>query len=202
MFIILGGQRCGSHLIGTLLDSHPHLTVHNPNADEKYRWSHILPNIDLRDYGPNEGTYVPYIDFVSPMAHADKLEAVRNMPTIHVRRRDKVAQVKSYHLLKFNYLGNQPHPTEKVDFDAIKINLSGDAFAEARREILDRDEWIKLTEFPNSIDVWYEDICGGDHIDSITAEQARPMLEFLGVEPMPLHTDLVKVGPYKEVNTA
>lgn len=199
MFFILAGQRAGAHLLLSLLDSHPDLRGWDVNAAAGYTMENILPNVDVYSLGENEGIIIPYIDFAiaADLVAPAMVEHLRHQRCIHLRRADIGQQVRSWCAM-MAVLKKEPHPTRVTDaVDIVRqVIYSKKDLLRWAKELETRQERALDIDFTNMYSIWYEEITEGEHISSWSKERAAPLLQFLGVEPMELTTNLVKVGPY------
>lgn len=176
-FIILSQQRAGTHLLATLLDSHPELSVY----DEYYAKAsnYILPVKPIEKLREHEGIIVMYNQLISHGLDVDKFKIV------HLTRRDKDAQARSH--LKI-MKGGTVHTENSVDED---ITVTDDEVQSHMESIKHRESRIKNFIPDDVFEISYEDITGGGEVTQV---QLPDLLAYLGVSDEVLTTNLKKIA--------
>ena len=180
MFVILTTQRSGSHLLSSLLNSHPDLTCYGEIVNNE-----IKPIEEMEE---GEGVIYHYNQFFN-LSKARK-EIVRSSKILHLIRNDMDKLVRS-RLVSGKYkdkLGAKSHYRRKETIH----------YPEFTDEEVERAKRCILKERKNALlELWdtemftlsYEMLTGDKSIKKLTN---KPILRFLGVAPMTLETTLTK----------
>ena len=165
MFIILSFYRAGTHLLGSLLDSHPELTCYGEIFARKRNVVFGKKNFDeLED---NDGFILMYTHYLK---HTDKRARFREQKVIHLTRENLVNQAESM-------LERQERlPTDEL----VEKAIQGINSCQSR---------VLRDKFENMYEITYEQICSDKQVNEYRNDE---LLEFLGVKPMKLTTDFVK----------
>jgi len=172
-------------MLRTLLDSHPDLRCHGEC------WSNVPEDVfDPTQLGEKEGFLVKYNQVID---RPERIKLLRSAKIIHLQRRDMEKQAASYGAMrKTGVKFTDTHP----DIPKVGVRLKNihgwRGIAKIKRH---RKEILKMG-FENVMDVFYEDITGDGEIQCLSSEQAKPMLDFLGVRQYVLVTNLVKTDLY------
>jgi len=183
MWAIVSMQRAGTHLLISLLDSHPVLTGYGEvlrMGEPEFR----------RELGENEGIIVMYNQIIR--GDADGL--LEGVKIIHLTR-NLGDNAYSWALLARRGEGKLeywPVSHEIQEVKAPRISLS--EIEQRKQKILEYQRVAMARLKPSRVfEITYEYICGGNReILELSKEKAAPMLEFLGVEPVKLTTGLRK----------
>ena len=191
-FIIVAHPRSGTHLLGTLLNSHPELKCYDELCIPQ-RPAKILPYKKIRkpqELQDGEG-------FIEMYRHIIKQgEVVEGFKIIHLTRdlrenaisycmlRGREKLDKSYFFRSHHFCGEEPNIKEqKIDERSIER-----AIKTIKRR---RKKAMSYIDCP-VLEVNYEDLCQNKSLSSFSKEKARSICKFLEVEPMELTTPLIK----------
>ena len=173
MFIILSYHRSGTHLLASLLNSHPDLTCHDevllrPNR-HTLAWGNMhLPYKTLTELGENEGGIVMYQHLKGLPERSMSL--IRNSKVIHLVRNDVEELANSI----IKVYGRKPSSNE---VRRIKKTV---AYWRAKALQYSIDNYFSIT---------YEQICNNEAIEEYRNDN---LLKFLGVKPVTLTTNFTK----------
>lgn len=183
MFIILTNQRSGSHLLNTILDSHPELSC--------YGEIELHKNKRLEELGENEGAvyhYDQYLRLPQP-----KKNLIRNAKIINLVRNNLNNVARSGIILgKYKEkLGAKAHYHEDAvirhpEFPKEEIDIAKNYVLEKRRKAL--NELWDCEMFTLS----YEMLTKDETLSLLPKEQSAPLFRYLGVEPVDIKIDLKK----------
>ena len=172
MFIILSFYRTGTHLLGSLLSSHPEITCYGEIFARKNNV--LFGKKDFDELEDNDGFILMYTHYLK---YADKRARFREQKVIHLTRENLTNQAKSM-------LERQ----ERLSTDRL--------IKKQVRSIKNYKRVVFRDKFTNMYEITYEQICGDR---SVSEYRNDNLLKFLGVRPMKLTTGFVKgVDPQLE----
>jgi hypothetical protein len=167
MFIILASRRSGTHMLASLLNSHPDLRCY----DEIFlspKWKLKLGRKELTKLEKNEGCIVMYRHFLRLGGELRGL--ITRSKVIHPMRRNL-----DNHAL--SYARNNGSTKKEIEY--------------RKREIIGFRKLVfsNQRQFPHLFEIYYEDICQDKDIKEYENEK---LLIFLGASPGKLTTNLTK----------
>lgn len=167
MFIILAHQRSGTHLLASLLNSHPDLTCYDevllgPGKKKPLGWKRLSKLTE------NEGAIVMYSHLIK--TSLEDAMIVRRSKLIHLVRND----VKAHGISLFKKSG--------IEFDEKRFRRTKRRIARYRAQAMSYP-------FEDIYTITYEEISGGKNIKEY---ENKELLKFLGVKPMKLTTNIKK----------
>lgn len=193
MFSILTDSRCGSHLLMTLLDSHPALTCHDEIL------GNLQGTVDFFSLGDNEGCLVDYPDLLPKFRMKGVLERVKANKVIHLTRdlRERAKSAVFYSqqrskpgVRRANAWSAAGAAWEETgSYDEARLATIIKSFEQRRDAVLPllddvRSSWLEID---------YDWLTGGREIKRLSAEKSTVLCEYLGVEPRKLTTPLFKM---------
>ena len=169
MFVIIASRRSGTHLLASLLNSHPRLKCYDEIFLSR-KWKLMFGRKELKKLEDKEGCIVMYRHFLR----------------LSGKQRGLITRSKVIHLMRKN-LDNHVKSYEKKS-DKVNLDLRRDF---RKKEIIRFRERVfnGKREFSHLFEIYYEDICGDKDIKEYKNEK---LLDFLGVKPIKLTTKLVK----------
>lgn len=204
-FLIVCGQRSGSHLLGTLLNSHPDICCRGEiwQARDKFlpvnvhpKPMQILGGILMYSKGKN-GDEITAIETLENYISCGRVIHLKRDPlemarSRYVQVRMKQAEAGGAHLLRGNnrfLVKFDSPPNDELKRQAAVIEAQ-------RREV---DGYLKVNGF-KIMDLDYDKVTrGGQDIDGLNYHTAGQLLRFLQIKKyVPLVTDLQKTG-YSEM---
>jgi hypothetical protein len=190
MFVIFCGSRSGSHLLKSLLNSHPNLAMHDEILGLRKDHANFF------DLGPNTGCLVSYRNLIEGNEYAKGndipriVERMNEIPVIHLTR-DPVDRAKSqlyYSQAKSrdksawreaNLIRNTAQV--KVEIKQEDIDRLASAFVqhkvEAMRLFPDRSSWLNID---------YDWLTEGKEVKELPARKGRMICTFLKQKYAPL----------------
>lgn len=193
MFTLLAGQRSGTHLLATLLDSHPDLRCYEEVLLRTLAYDER--NAALGEKHPllmkgHEGGIVMYNHFVA--ADEDTKDRIVENKIIHLTRNLDNMVYSLYginHKDKFNV--KSFYKKEKEIF----VPKPPERWVENKKEdirTMRRKAFKRIPDDKNVFTISYEKLTGNESIEGISKEKATPVCEFLGVKPYKLTTEFRK----------
>lgn len=191
-FFIFGHQRCGSHLLADLLDSHPEITMYDEWYAKKMDPSknQVFPLKNPHEWEAGEGFIVMYQHFLKnrKAGRGNKLrKLMQKSPVIHLYRDDLDAHAESCVRLK---KGEVIHTKERVSRRTGHIPDS--SIQKQRKLIMNYRDQVPWKKFESLYEISYERVTGGN--GEVTSARLDDLCEFLGIEKKELTTDLKKVN--------
>lgn len=179
-FAILAQQRSGTHLLATLLNSHPELDM----FDEYYAVAsnYELPVKPIEELNDGEGMILMFNHMVTKEL-MDDVEALDKR--IYLYRENVRNQAKSH--LKIDR-GGTTHAKEEVDQ---QFNLSEHDIVSRVEDIQRNRQELRRLLPDDTFWITYEDITGGEHIEST---ELPGLCDYLGIESQTLNTNLQKIN--------
>jgi hypothetical protein len=184
MWAIVSMQRAGTHLLASLLDSHPSLKSYGEVL-------HIKEPLFQWNLGEYEGIVAMY----SQVIRSNAYDLIRDAKIIHLTRNLDDNAYSWALLVRRAPMGLKywplSHEVQRVKVPSIPLS----EIEQRRKEILAyRKEVMSGLKDSDIFEITYEYICGGNkEIAGLSKEKASPILEFLEVEPVELTTGLRKV---------
>jgi hypothetical protein len=202
MFTILTDSRCGSHMLRSLLSSHPQL----------YCYDEILGNRkgdkDFRQLGKYEGCLAAYQNLIEGDRFATHgynisklIEQIQSNPVIHLTR-DVTERAKSQLVygraskrLKIFRAANLEEPAdigpEYENFNPEDIERTCEMFLRRQAAGLalfeNRDSWLELS---------YEWLCGDQELSELSQHKSAVICDHLQVPVTKLACSLYKIRKY------
>lgn len=180
MFTILANRRSGSHLLATLLDSHPDLTMYDEVVNDKA--VKVLPDKKFEELGENEGCIILYQQFLKLAPERQK--KVLNNKIIHLKR-DIEDQARSYWVMRNMNL--PVHTTEKVRYPNIN-----DDYKKYIAIVKQLQNTIDTMSIP-ALNITYEWLTNNEDTSCLPREKAWTLTNYLGVPAQDLTTNLKKL---------
>jgi len=195
-FIVLAAQRSGTHLLGTLLASHPELKMYGDLCN-KGGDSPLPRNKDIDKLGPGEGCILMYADVCYTLQDVGFLSKYL---VVELKRRDEDAHGKSFVRMQGKIQNKMDISIHTLRGDRKPIVLPEPQehhVAFAKQSIRDERNAAaaKLASFFPfyPFEVFYEDITeGGKDVEEVKNDITNQLLVYLGVEPRTLKTTLAK----------
>lgn len=164
-YMILSTQRSGTHLLATLLNSHPKIACYGENREK-------LPEL-LKSEGKIRGRIVMYNRFKGYRSRND----INKIKIIHLIR-------NPFDVARSRWVNSQKkfpgHVREKRDYS---IELNYKKIYEMEKVIREEQNRhrtiIKNTDY---IEIKYEDISGGRDVVEVDNAATRKILDFLGAD--------------------
>lgn len=177
MFVILAHQRSGTHMLASLLDSHPDLRCYDELAVIGINKRNlILGRKDIFKLKENEGFILMYSQFLRlAKKNPDFINCIKKAKIIHLIRENLDNHIRS--LTKAKSKGSRVTKEKRKYF---------------RKFITQRRNNVFRNEFENVFTISYEEICNDKNIKEYENEK---LLQFLGVKPYKMTTIFVK-GEY------
>ena len=216
MFTILCPRRSGSHLLASLLDSHPAITMYDEIATVDRTYA-LLPHEKLgSDMDDGEGWIVHYQELYAlaaleteswddtkwtPLIRKNMrylLEALKTQKVIHLTRMDIRALALSYIR---THDGSKPrHPFED-DGEIPVCAMPRVQFIEQVYMIRTADTQQMLAAINDRVfNIDHRDLRSGDeYVSTWDTPCSRKLLEFLEVDPQPLTNSMVNPGGAVEI---
>lgn len=169
MFVILAHRRSGTHMLASLLNSHPELRCYDEVLLSR-KWHLRLGRKNIVELKEKEGCIVMYRHFLL-RADSKIQNLICNSHVIHLMRKNLDNHALSLANMK-------PHPREDLNYRKEQI-------VRVRNKIFANRKF----RFPNLFKIYYEDICGDKDIKSYDNPD---LLEFLGVKSQTLTTTFTK----------
>jgi hypothetical protein len=169
MFVIIAYPRSGTHLLATLLNSHPDLRCYDEILMD--RETMPLGKKDIKKLNKNEGCIMMYSQFLRE-AYEDKefLDYISKANVIHLTRQNLDEHLES--LFKKR--------NAKANKDEAKRVEKGISFF--GRKVFEN-------KFNKVFEITYEQICANKNVSEY---ENKELLKFLGVLPIKLTTKLKK----------
>jgi hypothetical protein len=175
MFVILAHQRSGTHLLASLLDSHPDLRCYDEVVCT--RWKQMadskpyLGKKEIHRLREKEGCILMYMQFIRiERRRPDLIGFIKKAKIIHL-----VRESVNNHLMSLCKQRNE-EPTP------IKLK-------EHRRMILECRKIVFKHGLKRVFNISYEEICNDKNVSEYENEK---LLKFLGVKPYKMTTDYLK----------
>ena len=206
MFAVLAGSRSGSHLLKTLLDSHPDLTCYDEilglRKDEK----------DFYDLGQHEGCLVNYENLIEGETLAKGndvprlLDIMRKVPVIHLTR--SLSESAKSQLFYARAKRANPMAFRKANLETDRefaLHLASYTDIELEN-VRTRLHWLKnncLKQFnkdirDNWLDISYNWLCGDKELKTLPREKSEKLCRYLQVPVTKLHTNLYKIRKFSD----
>lgn len=170
MFVIIAHQRSGTHLLASLLNSHPDLRCY----DEVYLTNrHKMPLgiKDIRKLKANEGCILMYTHFIRESSkNIEFIDFISKAKIIHLTRKDIDKHIKSL-------------------FKKRNAESEGKKAMWVKNLITNYRKMVFKNKFKNVFPITYEEICNDKNI---TEYRNDKLLKFLGVKPVKLTTKFRK----------
>jgi len=205
MFAVLADSRTGSHLLRTLLNSHPRL--HCFDEILGFRKSEK----DFYKLGKHEGCLISYANIVAgnEFAQGNNIKRIisilRTKPVIHLTR-DLSERAKSqlfYSQTKARFEKESPFR---------KANLEADVRFEQREEDVDAVQLAKIEKMfqerkdaclaalapvpEHWLNISYEWLCGDEQLKQLDDEKAKVLCDYLQVRMVTMTTNLYKIRKF------
>lgn len=167
MFVILAFQRSGTHMLASLLNSHPDLTCYDEVLLQPSSFT-TLGRKRYSELGEREGCIIMY-------SHALRLSP---------EEMNKLKQAKIIHLAR-----------NDIKSHAQSIAVTGGSefteqtFRKIRKRVANFRALALSTPFEHFFTISYEEICRNKNVEEY---ENKELLEFLGVQPMKLTTSFKK----------
>lgn len=193
MFTILAAQRSGTHLLATLLDSHPELRCYEEVLLRSLAYDER--NKELGERHPllmkeHEGGIVMYNHFVA--ADEDTKNKIVSGKIIHLTR-DMDNILRSlygiYHKDKFN---TQSFYKEEKEIFVPEPPKHWKGKQKKNINEMKERAFERIPDGKNRLEVTYKWLTGGESITELPKEKAKVLCEFLGVKSHKLTTDFRK----------
>ena len=182
-FFILSHQRAGTHLLATLLNSHPDITMY----DEIYSAgvNPVLPLKKNRKIEDGEGFIWMYNQIIN------RRELIKGFKVIHLVRDLRENAISYWMLQNKKKLGMVAHYTDKPNFDRT-LKPTEEQIDKRIKLIKARQKLaLQLVDCP-ILEVNYEYLTKNKSVSELSKEKAKPICDFLEIEPRKLITNLVK----------
>jgi hypothetical protein len=175
MFVILAHQRSGTHLLASLLDSHPDLRCYG-EVYLTHRHKMPLGIKNIKRLNENEGCILMYTHFIKESGkNIEFVDFISKAKIIHLTRNNIDKHIKS--LFK----------KRNAEVEERRAALVKNLITNCRRRVF-------KNKFKNVFPITYEEICNDKNI---TEYRNDKLLKFLGVKPVKLTTKFRKgVDPY------
>lgn len=200
MFAVLCGPRCGSHLLMTLLNSHPALTCYDEILGFRGKQKNFY------ELGDNEGCLANYQNFLPHHRTAEGndiprlVSILREVPIIHLTR-DPTERARSHHFISENKRRHKlKHNSNRPYYLDGKLDQYDEEQVRVLREIHEREKAACLKLFEglqyNWLEITYEWLCDNQEIKHLPIEKSRTICKYLGVKPRLLTTPLYKIRTF------
>jgi hypothetical protein len=183
-FVIVCGQRSGSHLLASLLDSHPDITC----------WGEAGRPRDILNGRPATGSVRGAIVMYSQRG---RLQSIRYNKVIHLTRNPEVcarSQAASSALRKIHGRGAPAHrfagepPLPEHEPNPVVVQRRAE---QLRMQAKRFNRWLKFQQRRPYLCVTYEEVTrGGRNVAACPAEVADRLCRLLDVPLLPLTTNL------------
>jgi hypothetical protein len=200
MFAVLADSRTGSHLLRSLLDSHPQLTCFDEilglRKSEK----------DFYQLGEHEGCLVNYANLIAGdrLAAGNDIQRIigilREVPVIHLIRDLSERARSQLFYTRASRKGKSPFRKANLETDVwIPQQLTaGDAEQLAAIEQMFRGRqnacFTALSPLPeHCLEISYEWLCGDKQLKRLDKAKARVLCDYLQVPVAKLATNLYKI---------
>ena len=209
MFAILNGPRAGSHLLRSLLDSHPDLTCHDEILGLR-KHEHNFYKL-----GANEGCLVAYSNLIfnHEMASGNDierlLEILRNVPVIHLirdvgeRARSQFFYAKTKQRLPLAF--RKANLDSPIALDPEPAGFYDDGIVDVLKTRFVHEKNLCLTQFELLripwLEITYDWLCGNEEISELPVEKASVLCRYLGVAEQALQTTLYKTRKFDRMET-
>ena len=199
MFVVLADSRTGSHLLKSLLDSHPGLTCYDEILGRR------KTDKDFYTLGQGEGCLVSYPNLVEGNRLADGndvkrlVQLIGECPVIHLTRdvneRAKSqlfytrVQVRKQVFRKGNLECDIVFDPELDQYDDEEVEVLKAHFIDRQRECLQqftqvRQHWLEID---------YQWLCENKQLSSLSLEKSTVLCNYLKVPVTELCTNLYKI---------
>ena len=171
MFVILAHQRSGTHLLASLLNSHPDLRCYGEVSLSHRRKTLPLGWKNLYKLGKNEGCILMYTHFLRKESkNKNFIKFIKKAKIIHLTRINTKNHLKS--LFK----------KRNAKFETKKAKVVQKSIESYKKRVFKHN-------FKHVFNITYEEICNDNNI---TEYENPKLLNFLGVKPRKLTTKLDK----------
>lgn len=202
-FLIICGQRSGSHLLGTMLNSHPDIVCHGELFQSRDKIlptrAKILPHqikgaILMYTKGKN-GDEKQATDALENELTCSRVIHLTRNPEDMAKSRLIQARMKGAGQGGAHSLRGKKIKRVELHFPVNEIRDSADVIRAQQEEIR---QYLKANNI-NTLEIEYEKMTKGRDIDSMAYGMAGTLLAFLGIKRhVPLITNLQKTG-YSEM---
>lgn len=202
MFAVLADSRTGSHLLRTLLNSHPRLQC----FDEILGFRKAEK--DFYKLGKHEGCLISYANIVAGNQFAQGndikriLGILRDVPVIHLTR-DLTERAKSQLFYARTKAKSKKSPFRKANLETdVRFNPpeeDDEAVAEIARMFQQRKDACLATLTPTPehwLEISYEWLCGDEQLKQLDPEKSRVLCDYLQVRMATLTTNLYKIRKF------
>lgn len=200
MFAVLADSRTGSHLLRSLLDSHPQLTCFDEILGLRKHEK------DFYQLGKHEGCLIDYANLArgNKLAEGNDIDRIvsilRNVPVIHLTRDLNERARSQLFYARARRGGKQLFRRANLERDILippQLTAADEAELAAIRRMFQQQQqacFEAFAPFPaHFLEISYEWLCGNSQLRQLGRAKARVLCDYLQVPVATLTTNLYKI---------